>query len=186
MTTAWVPDLSPRMGIDPQSAPSEAQAYSIHLESIQYARERAWEKSMATPETLTPRINRRDHREYVTEDGDLVIARRVDSTTWLVTAHSNDLGGQAQGQVWRNEAGFRGRQWESAIDQQQHASLMDAMREAVSIARQRADLAAFARTNPERRSREARTERTHSDGSRFVATDRVHDEYEEWLRHNPA
>lgn len=98
-------------------------------------------------ETLIRRINRRDHREYATVEGDIVIARQQDPGYWLVTAHSADLGAEVQGIVQFNEGGFRGRQWESQIDGQQYSSLIEAMREAVSIARQRADFAAFARVN---------------------------------------
>lgn len=102
-------------------------------------------------DTLSPRIVKRDHREYATEDGDLVVARRdagvkadLGAGEWLVTATANDLT-QVQGKVVHNEAGFRGRHWESAIDGQQYPSLIEAMREALSEARRRADLAAFAR-----------------------------------------
>lgn len=90
------------------------------------------------------RVNKRHHREYVTDEGDLVIARKIDGE-WLVTAHSSDLEAQVQGRVFFNEAGFRGRQWESSIDGQQHSSLIEAMREAVREARIRADFAIFVR-----------------------------------------
>jgi len=102
---------------------------------------------LMSTETLTPRINQRDHREYTTADGDLVVARLLGGAggTWLVTAHSSDLGSQVQGTVQHNEAGFAGRDWESSIDGQQYPSLIAALREAVSIARRRADIAAFAR-----------------------------------------
>jgi hypothetical protein len=99
-----------------------------------------------TTETLIVRINKADHREASTADGDLVIARRIDNQPgmWLVTATANDAAlTQVAGRVYRNEAGFSHRQWESTIDGQQHESLTEAMRSAVSIARQRADIAAF-------------------------------------------
>jgi hypothetical protein len=99
-----------------------------------------------TPEKLTPRLIRRDIREYVTVENDYVIARKLGTGAWLVTAHSADLGAQVQGFVTFNESGFRGRQWESAIDGQQYSSLIEAIREAVSLVRRQADIAAFARS----------------------------------------
>jgi len=99
---------------------------------------------MAAPETLIPGTTQRDLREYTTSEGDLVVARRRRPLAWLVTATANDADlTTVQGIVTRNEAGFAGRQWESAIDGQQHPSLTAACRAAVSLARQRADIAAF-------------------------------------------
>jgi hypothetical protein len=111
---------------------------------------------MAVKDQLIVRINTRDHREYATLDGDLVIARRQTiagqpTSEWLVTAHSNDLGAQVQGLVGFNEAGFRGRQWESSIDGQQYPSLIEAMRAAISVATRQADIAAFVRVETEGR-----------------------------------
>ena len=93
---------------------------------------------------LTTRVNKRDHREYGTPDGDLVIARKKDDV-WHVTAHSADLGAEVKGSVIFNEGGFRGRQWESFIDGQQHPSLVSAMRVAVEKARARSEVLRFGR-----------------------------------------
>lgn len=99
-------------------------------------------------ETLIPATdNTRGVKRFTTVEGDLVIARQQAAGVWLVTAHSADLGAQVQGIVQHNEAGFGGRQWEAEFDGQQYPSLKAAMREAVHIARQRADIAAFIRAN---------------------------------------
>lgn len=98
-------------------------------------------------ENLKIRLSRKDIREYVTVEGDYAIARQIEPGRWLVTATANDPAlTQAQGHVTFNEGGFRGRQWESDIDGQQHSSLVAAIREAVALARRNADTAAFART----------------------------------------
>lgn len=102
---------------------------------------------------LIKRTQKRDVREYVTEAGDLVIARRDAGVKadlaygeWLVTATSSDDSlAQVQGTVWMNEAGFRGRQWESSIDGQQHPTLKSAMEAAVERAQARARSLAFFR-----------------------------------------
>lgn len=99
---------------------------------------------------LIKRTQKRDHREYVTESGDIVIARRDAGVKadlaygeWVVTAHAGADIATVQGTVFLNEAGFRGRQWESSIDGQQHPSLKSAMEAALDKAIERARFQAF-------------------------------------------
>lgn len=97
-------------------------------------------------EILIAESIRKNLREYTNAEGDLVIARRLVDGEWLVTATISDPDlTQVQGIVLHNEAGFRGRQWESAIDGQQHSSLMEALRAALRSARFSSKVAAFRR-----------------------------------------
>lgn len=96
---------------------------------------------------LTLIVNRADRRQYNDDEGGYVIARRdpgvrvpLGEGEWLVTAFANDLTTR-QGLVYHNEAGFRGRDWESSIDGQQHPTLKAAMSEALRLARIERDIA---------------------------------------------
>ena len=91
---------------------------------------------------LTYTVRNHTERRAHTAEGDLVVARRdagvrvpLGHGEWLVTAHTADLMGTAQGIVLNNDAGFRGRQWESGIDGQQHPTLRSAMESAITVAR---------------------------------------------------
>lgn len=92
---------------------------------------------------LQPRLTRKGLCEYETPERDYVIARCITAGVWLVTAHSADLRAEVQGYVSKEDAGFRGRQWESTIDGQQYPSLIEAVREAVAIVQRRARIAEF-------------------------------------------
>jgi hypothetical protein len=114
-------------------------------------------------------VNRRDRRQYNADDGGYVIARRdpgvrtpLADGEWLVTAFSADVT-TAQGIVWFNEAGFRGRQWESTIDGQQYPTLKAAMTASFDLAQRQSDMA--------RRIRERASLASYHNAARDEASD---------------
>lgn len=74
-------------------------------------------------------------------DGIAFIDRHSDGYGYIVEARATTgrFNGRVVGYVSRNEAGFRGRQWESEIDNRQHETLRDAAQCAIVAARAQAE-----------------------------------------------